>query len=67
LQGERAAEQTGGDEEEEKTSTVNDRRLTPEEAQRIKRLVRKGTSEKWARRAVLASDHSLDCHCEVCL
>ena len=41
--------------------------LGPEEAERVKRLVREGMSERWARRTVLASDHSLSCDCEVCL
>jgi hypothetical protein len=40
---------------------------TPEQAKRIRRLVQQGTSETWARRTVLASDHSLGCDCEVCL
>jgi hypothetical protein len=66
LQGERATGRLGGEEEAEKTS-ANGRRLTPEEAKRVKRLVREGTSERWARRTILASDHSLDCDCEVCL
>jgi DNA primase len=66
LQGERATGRLGGEEEEEKTS-ANGRRLTPEEAERVKRLVREGTSERWARRTVLASDHSLGCDCEACL
>jgi hypothetical protein len=66
LQGERASGRMGGEEEEEKTS-ANGRWLAPEEAQRVKRLVREGMSERWARRTVLASDHSLGCDCEVCL
>jgi hypothetical protein len=66
LQGERANGRTGGEEDEEKTS-ANGRCLTPEEAERVKRLVREGMSETWARRTVLASDHSLSCDCEVCL
>jgi hypothetical protein len=66
LQGERATGRLGGEEEEEKTS-ANGRRLTPEEAERVKRLVREVTSERWARRTVLASDHSLGCDCEACL
>jgi hypothetical protein len=66
LQGERATGRLGGEEEEEKTS-ANGRRLTPEEAKRVKRLVREGMAETWARRTVLASDHSLGCDCEVCL
>jgi hypothetical protein len=41
--------------------------VTPEQEERIPRLVKQGMSEKWARRTVLASDHSLDCGCEVCL
>jgi len=56
----------GGEEAEEKAS-ANGRCLTPEEAKRVKRLVREGTSERWARRTVLASSHPLDCDCEVCL
>src|SRR5215207_8728976 len=46
---------------------ANGRRLTPEEAERVKRLVREGMAETWARRTVLASDHPLDCDCKVCL
>jgi DNA primase len=65
LQGERATGRTGGEEEEEKPSANG--RLTPEEAERVKRLVREGMDETWARRTVLASDHPLDCDCEVCL
>jgi hypothetical protein len=66
LQGERATGRMGGEEAEEKAS-ANGRCLTPEEAKRVKRLVREGTSERWARRTVLASSHPLDCDCEVCL
>jgi hypothetical protein len=66
LQEERATGRTGGEEEEEKTS-ANGRCLTPEEAKRVKRLIREGTSKRWARRTVLASSHPLDCDCEVCL
>jgi hypothetical protein len=66
LQVERATGRTGGEEEEEKTS-ANGRCLTPEEAERVKRLVREGTSERWARQTVLAGSHPLDCACEVCL
>jgi hypothetical protein len=40
---------------------------TPEQAQRIRRLVGQGMSETWARRTVLADNHPLDCDCEVCL
>jgi hypothetical protein len=40
---------------------------TPEQAERIRHLVKEGTSETWARRTVLASDHTLGCDCEVCL
>jgi hypothetical protein len=39
----------------------------PEEVKRVKRLVHEGTSERWARRTVLASSHPLGCDCEVCL
>jgi len=66
LQGEHATGRTGGEEEDERTS-ANGRRLTPEEAERVKRLIRQGMAETWARRTVLASDHSLGCDCEVCL
>jgi hypothetical protein len=66
LQGERSTRRSGGEEEEERTSAIG-RCLTPEEAKRVKRLVREGTSERWARQTVLASDHSLDCDCGVCL
>jgi DNA primase len=67
LQGERATGRSGGEEEEEKPSAANVRRLTPEEVERVKRLVREGMAETWARRTVLASDHPLDCACELCL
>jgi len=40
---------------------------TPEQAERIHRLVEEGMSETWARRTVLADGHPLDCACEVCL
>jgi hypothetical protein len=40
---------------------------TPEQAERIRRLVKEGMSETWARRTVLADNHPLDCDCEVCL
>jgi hypothetical protein len=40
---------------------------TPEQANRIRRLVKEGMSETWARRTVLADNHPLDCDCEVCL
>jgi hypothetical protein len=40
---------------------------TPEQAERIRRLVKEGMSETWARRTVLADGHPLDCGCEVCL
>jgi hypothetical protein len=35
--------------------------------QRIRRLVKQGMSETWARRTVLADSHPLGCDCEVCL
>jgi len=41
--------------------------ITPEQEERVRRLVRQGMSEKWARKTVLASDHPLECDCEVCL
>jgi hypothetical protein len=41
--------------------------ITPEQAQRISRLVQEGMSETWARRTVLADGHPLGCDCEVCL
>jgi hypothetical protein len=41
-------------------------RLTAEQAERIRRLVKEGMSETWARRTVLADSHPLDCDCEVC-
>ena len=40
---------------------------TPEQAERIRRLVEEGMSEKWARRTVLADAHPLSCECEVCI
>jgi hypothetical protein len=42
-------------------------RLTAEQAERIRSLVREGMSETWARRTVSADGHPLDCECEVCL
>jgi hypothetical protein len=42
-------------------------RLTAEQAERIRNLVREGMSETWARRTVLADAHPLGCDCEVCL
>jgi hypothetical protein len=44
-----------------------ERNMAPEQEERFRRLVEQGTSEKWARKTVLASDHPLDCDCEVCL
>jgi hypothetical protein len=41
--------------------------ITPEQAERISRLVQEGMSETWARRTVLADAHPLSCDCEVCL
>jgi hypothetical protein len=41
--------------------------VTPEQEERVRRLVQQGMSEKWARRTVLASDHPLECDCVVCL
>jgi hypothetical protein len=66
LQGEGATGRTGGEDVEEKTS-ANGRRLTQEEAEMVKRLIREGMAETWARRTVLAANHPLDCDCEVCL
>ena len=40
---------------------------TPEQEERIRRLVKEGMSETWARRTVLADSHPLGCGCEVCL
>jgi hypothetical protein len=40
---------------------------TPEQAHRIRRLVKEGMSETWARRTVLADGHPLGCDCEVCV
>jgi len=40
---------------------------TPEQTERIGRLVGQGMSETWARRTVLADSHPLGCDCEVCL
>ena len=39
---------------------------TKDQEERIRKLVREGMSEKWARRQVLADGHPLDCDCEVC-
>jgi hypothetical protein len=45
-----------------------DSRVLSEDQQReVRKLVREGMSKEWARRAVLANDHPLDCNCEVCL
>jgi hypothetical protein len=41
--------------------------MTPEQEERIRRLVEEGMSKTWARRTVLADGHPLDCDCEVCL
>ena len=41
--------------------------VSEDQERRIRKLARQGTSEKWARKEVLASDHPLDCECEVCL
>jgi DNA primase len=65
LQVKRSTGRTGGEEEEEKTSANGPPTL--EDAKRIKRLVREGTSERWARRTVLAGSHPLDCDCQLCL
>ncbi len=43
------------------------RRLTAEEAERVKRLVAEGMSHAFARAEVLAKGHPQDCACEVCL
>jgi hypothetical protein len=40
---------------------------TPEQEERIRRLVKEGMSETWARRTVLVDSHPLGCGCEVCL
>ena len=40
--------------------------FTLEQLERIRKLVRQGMSEKWAKREVLASGHPLSCDCEVC-
>jgi hypothetical protein len=41
--------------------------LSPEDARRVRELVRKGFSERVARQEVAAKDHPIDCECEVCL
>jgi hypothetical protein len=41
--------------------------FTAEQAERIRRLIKEGMSETWARRTVLAYNHPLGCDCEVCL
>jgi DNA primase len=41
--------------------------LAAEQEERIRSLAEEDMSETWARRTVLASDHPLDCECEVCL
>jgi hypothetical protein len=40
---------------------------TPDQAERIRRLVEEGMSKTWTRRTVLTSGHPRDCDCEVCL
>jgi putative DNA primase/helicase len=40
--------------------------FTPEQERRVRELIRKGFSERFARAEVLAKDHPLDCECEVC-
>ena len=40
--------------------------FTVEQLQRIRKLMRQGMSEKWAKKAVLADRHSVGCGCEVC-
>ena len=42
-------------------------RITAEQAERIRSLVKEGMSETWARRTVLADGHPPGCGCEVCL
>jgi hypothetical protein len=45
-----------------------DRRdASPEDEQRVRKLICQGMAERWAWRTVLAKDHPLDCDCEVCL
>jgi hypothetical protein len=47
---------------------LRDRRdASPEEEQRVRKLIGQGMAEKWAWRTVLAKDHPLECECEVCL
>ncbi len=41
--------------------------ISSEEERRVRKLVREGMTEEWALREVLASDHPLDCECDVCL
>src|SRR5215217_6911325 len=51
----------------DRSGDVSEEACTPEQAERIRRLLKQGMSEKWARRTVLADGHPLDCDCEVCL
>jgi hypothetical protein len=69
LQGKRATGRTGGGEGGGNfpDNGPNGRRCTPEQEERVRRLVKEGMAEKWARRTVLAGDHPLGCDCEVCL
>ena len=47
---------------------LRDRRdASPEEQQRVRKLIGQGMAERWAWRTVLAKDHPLDCDCGVCL
>jgi putative DNA primase/helicase len=57
---------TRGNSQNNVSSSVTSVETTEEQQRRIRKLVREGMSEKWARRQVLASDHPLDCECEVC-
>jgi hypothetical protein len=39
---------------------------TLDQLKEIRKLTREGMAEEWAKRTVLASDHPLECDCEVC-
>jgi DNA primase len=69
LQGKYATGRAGGGKRVENFTAnwSSGRRFTEEEERRVRKLVKVGMSETWARRTVLASDHSLGCDCEVCL
>jgi hypothetical protein len=69
LKGKCATGRAGGGKREENFTAngSSGRRFTAEEERRVRKLLKEGMSETWARRTVLASDHLPGCDCEVCL